>query len=102
MDIRQTTRTPAVLDELGRRIERLRLQQNRTIASVAEDAGVGSATLQRLESGKAANLKTLIQVLRALNRLGDLDNIIPDIEVSPFELSGSRKGPRKRASGTGG
>lgn len=102
MDIRQTTRTPAVLDELGRRIERLRLQQNRTIASVAEDAGVGSATLQRLESGKAANLKTLIQVLRALNRLGDLDNIIPDIEVSPFELSGSRKGPRQRASGDRG
>ena len=102
MKIRQTTRTEAVLAELGRRIERLRLQRNQPIASLAEEAGVGTATLQRLESGKAANMKTLIRVLRALNRLGDLDNIIPDIEVSPFELSGSRKQPRQRASGSGG
>ena len=100
MNIRHTTRTQAVLTELGHRIARLRLQQNRPIASLAEAAGVGTATLNRLESGKPANLKTLIQVLRALNRLGDLDNIIPDIEISPFELSRSRKQPRQR--GTGG
>ncbi len=99
MTIRQTTRTPAVLSELGHRIERLRLQQNRTIADVAESAGVGPATLQRLESGKASNLQTLIRVLRALNRLADLDNVIPDLELSPFEFSGSRKRPRQRASG---
>ncbi len=102
MNIRQTTRTPAVLSELGYRIERLRLQRNQPLASLAEAAGVGTATLQRLESGKAVNLTTLIQVLRALNRLGDLDNIVPDIEVSPFELSRSRKQPRQRASGSSG
>ena len=102
MDIRQTTRTPAVLAELGRRIERLRLQQDRPLAEVAEAAGVGTATLQRLESGKPANLKTLIQVLRALNRLGDLDNVVPDIEVSPFGISPTRRQPRQRASGRNG
>ena len=102
MKIRQTTRTPAILSELGYRIERLRLQRNQPLASLAEAAGVGTATLQRLESGKGVNLTTLIQVLRALNRLGDLDNIVPDAEVSPFELSGSRSQPRQRASGSGG
>lgn len=102
MNIRQTTRTPAVLAELGHRISRLRLQRNQTLASLAEDAGIGTATLQRLESGNAANLTTLIQVLRALGRLGDLDNVLPDIEVSPFELTGARKKPRQRASGSRG
>lgn len=102
MNIRQTTRTPAILQELGSRIERLRLQRNQTLADLAEAAGVGPATLQRLETGKNANLKTLIQVLRALNHLGDLDNIIPDVEVSPFEISGTRKTPRKRASKSDG
>lgn len=102
MNIRQTTRTPAVLGEIGRRIERLRLQRNQTLASLAEDAGVGTATLQRLESGRAVNLTTLIQVLRALNRLGDLDGVVADVEVSPFELTPARTRPRRRASGSGG
>jgi len=100
MKIRQTTRTPAVLAEVGQRVERLRLRQNVTLAALAESAGVGTATLQRLESGHSVNLSTLVQVLRALNRLGDLDNIIGDVEVSPFELTGKRKQPRQRASGS--
>lgn len=91
-----------MLLELGQRIERLRLRRNRSLADLAAAAGVGSATLQRLESGKNANLKTLIQVLRALDRLGDLDNVVPDVEVSPFEISGSRKTPRRRASRSDG
>lgn len=102
MKIRQTTRTPAILTEFGERLERLRLQRNQSMASLAEAAGVGIATLQRLESGKSVNLKTLIQVLRALNRLADLDNVVPDVEVSPFEFSGSRTQPRQRASGSSG
>ncbi len=102
MRIRQISRTPAVLQELGQRIERLRLRRNRSLADLAAAAGVGSATLQRLESGKNANLKTLVQVLRALDRLGDLDNVVPDVEVSPFEISGSRKTPRRRASRSDG
>ncbi len=102
MRIRQTSRTPAVLRELGLRIERLRLGRNQSLADLAKAAGVGSATLQRLESGRNANLKTLVQVLRALNRLGDLDNVIADVEVSPFEISDSRKTPRRRASKSDG
>ena len=102
MKIRQTTRTPAILTEIGQRLELLRLQRNQTLASLAEAAGVGTATLQRLESGKSINLKTLIQVLRALDRLADLDNIVPDVEVSPFEFSRSRTQPRQRASRTSG
>lgn len=87
-----------MLHELGQRIERLRLQRNQSLTDLADAAGVGIATLQRLESGGNANLKTAIQVLRALNHLGDLDNVIPEVEVSPFEISGSRKTRRRRAS----
>lgn len=87
-----------MLRELGYRIERLRLQRNQSLVDLAKAAGVGTATLQRLETGKNANFKTVIQVLRAMNRLGDLDNIIPEVEVSPFEISDARRTPRRRAS----
>ena len=91
-----------MLRELGHRIERLRLQRNQSLADLAEASGVGTATLQRLETGRNANLTTLIRVLRALNRLGDLDNVIPTVEVSPFEISDSRPAPRRRASRSDG
>ena len=102
MKIRQTSRTPAILEEIGNRVERLRLQQNRGLADLARDAGIGIATLQRLETGTNVNLRTLVQVLRTLNRLSDIDNIIPDIEISPFEISRQRGAPRKRASRSNG
>ncbi|MCA9739075.1 MAG: helix-turn-helix transcriptional regulator [Gemmatimonadota bacterium] len=102
MDILQTTRTPAVLEELGRRIERLRLRRNLSLAQLAEEAGVGTATLQRLESGSNPTVKTLVQVLRALHRLADLDALVQEVEVSPFEISEGRRTPRRRASGSRG
>lgn len=101
MKIRQTSRTPGVLEEIGARIERLRLQRNQTQGELAAASGVGIATVQRLETGANTNLATLIQVLRALGRLGDLDVLVADVEVSPFEISGVRGTPRRRASGSG-
>jgi transcriptional regulator with XRE-family HTH domain len=98
MKIRQDHRTGAVLQEIGARLQRLRLQQNRTLAEVASAAGLGPATLQRIEAGANVNLKSLVQVLRVLNRLSDLDSIIADIEVSPFEVSHHSGTPRRRAS----
>jgi hypothetical protein len=41
MKIRQDHRTGAVLQEIGARLQRLRLQQNRTLAEVASAAGLG-------------------------------------------------------------
>ena len=91
-----------MLRELGHRIERLRLQRNQSLVDLAKAAGVGTATLQRLETGKNANLQTVIRVLRAMNHLGDLDNIIPEVEVSPFEITDARRTPRRRASSSNG
>lgn len=102
MKITQIARTPAVLEEVGRRIERLRLRRNLSLAQLAEEAGVGTATLQRLESGSNPTLKTMVQVLRALNRLEDLDALVAEVEVSPFEISEARPTPRRRASGSRG
>jgi len=102
MKIRQTTRTPDVLQEVGQRVEQVRLQQNTRLEQLAKEAGIGIATLQRLETGENVNLQTLVKVLRSLNRLGDLDNIIPDLEVSPFEIRKQGDTPRRRASRSSG
>ena len=60
MRIRQTSRTPAILQEIGQRIERLRLQRNQSLADLAEAAGVGIATLQRFESAMDLLMRVLL------------------------------------------
>ncbi len=103
MKITAESTESAILDELGHRLARVRLERNLTSAELAAAAGVGAATLVRLEGGKGANLTSLIRVLRALGMLDELDALIPEQSISPLEsarneLQGERR-RRQRASG---
>ena len=83
-----------ILAELGQRLQRYRLQQNRTLADVARQAGVGLRTAARAEAGQNPTLATVIKLLRALGRVEALDAFLPEPLVSPIqlaELSGSRR-----------
>lgn len=91
--------TDAVLAELGRRLRRVRLDQNRTVEEVAEEAGVGARTLSRLEGGEGATLANVVRVLRALGRLEALEDFLPEPTVSPLELVEREGRRRQRASG---
>ncbi len=88
-----------VLAEMGRRVQVYRLNLNLTQATVAEKAGVSRRALQRLETGEACTLSTLIRVLRALGKLDALDSFLPEPGLSPLQLAKLRGRERKRASG---
>jgi transcriptional regulator with XRE-family HTH domain len=88
----------AVLAELGHRLERHRLQSNRTQAELADEAQVGRATLQRLERGQSVQSTSLVKVLRALDLIGALEVAVPGtIELPMAELERARRGTRRRA-----
>ena len=92
----------AVLAELGHRFERHRLQRNRTQAEMAEEAGIGRATLQRLERGQSVQSVSLVKLIRALGLLHALDAALPEtIELPIAELEGERRGRRKRVRASG-
>ena len=63
----------AVLDELGRRLARHRLERNWTQAELAAEAGIGQATVQRAERGESVQMTSMIKLLRTLGLLGGLD-----------------------------
>ena len=88
----------AVVEELGRRLRQLRLAQNLTQQSLADEAGVSVATVRNLENGKRTQLITLIRVLRTLGLLADLDRLVPEQRPSPIELLKLRGRERQRAS----
>lgn len=98
--MRITTHTPddAVLAELGARLRVVRLHRNLSQERLAEEAGIGRVTLQRLEEGKgSASMPSLIRVLRALDLSESLDQLIPAPRPSPVEEAERRRQPRRRA-----
>ena len=92
-----------VLAELGRRFERHRLQRNRTQAEMAEEAGIGRATLQRIERGQSVQSTSLIKLLRALGLLSALDAALPEsVDLPIAELEREQRRTRRRARGRRG
>jgi transcriptional regulator with XRE-family HTH domain len=92
----------AVLAELGRRLERHRLERNWTQAVLAAEAGVGQATVQRAERGESVQMTSMIKLLRALGLLGALDVAIPEsIDLPIAQLERDQRKRRRRASGRG-
>lgn len=87
----------AILEELGGRLARQRIAHGLTQSQLADAAGVGRATLQRLERGESVQMTSLIRVLRSLDLLGALDALVPETVVSPLaELERARRSQRRR------
>jgi len=89
----------AVLKEIGVRTRRERLNQNLTQETLAQRAGVSRRVILDLEGGKGCGLSSLIEILRALRKLDQLDAFIPDPGISPIQLAKLRGHERRRASG---
>ena len=87
-----------VLEALGRRLLRRRLGFQLTQAKLAEQAGVSKRTVERIESGAAAQTLSLIRILRVLDLLQGLDQLIPETGPSPMDLLKLKGKERKRAS----
>ncbi len=92
----------AILAEMGERIRRERLNQNRTQSELAASASVGLNVVKRLESGSGCTLASLIRILRSLGRLDQIDSFLPEPGVSPLELARLEGRRRKQASGKRG
>lgn len=102
MKISNGTTDQAILQELGARLAKVRLEKNLTQAQLAAQAGVSKRTLERLESGiVAAQLSAFIRVCRALDLLGALDQLLPAGGPGPIAQLKMRGRVRRRASSTG-
>ena len=104
MQLIDLTTDRAVLAELGARLERHRVERDLTQEQLAELAGVGRATLQRVERGESVQMTSMVKLLRALDLLGALDAAVPErIELPIAQLEREqRRRTRQRASGRRG
>jgi transcriptional regulator with XRE-family HTH domain len=87
----------AIVLEIGRRLEEIRLEKNISHETLALELGVTRVTLARILSGKGTLLNT-IRVMRELDLLENLNQLTPISEISPMQLLKNRGHSRKRAS----
>ncbi|HQT94116.1 MAG: hypothetical protein B7Z61_10165 [Acidobacteria bacterium 37-71-11] len=83
--------------ELGDHLRALRLRLELDQRQLAARAGVGLNAVKNLESGKGATVRSLVRVLRALDRTDWLSALAPQVTVSPLQVLKARR-PRQRAA----
>lgn len=88
----------AVLKEIGNRIARYRLNQDKTQAALAQEAGVSTRTMARVEHGDSVQASSIIRILRALQLVENLGTLIPESAVSPIQQLKMQGKQRQRAS----
>ena len=88
----------AILEELGQRLQKHRLNQNISQEDLAKEAGVGVNTVYRIERGQSAQLSSLIRILRVLDLVTNMELLIPAPPVSPIAQVELGKRRRRRAS----
>lgn len=87
----------AIIREIGAYIKHQRLQQNKTQATIARQAGLNRWTISQVENGEAISLQSLIQILRALDLLHIFDVFKIEQQLSPLQLAKLEHQQRERA-----
>ena len=90
--------TEQALSEIGTRMQRRRLNMDRSQKEIVDWAGIGINSVARLEDGKGATLANFIRVLNALEALDSLDAFLPAPAISPIQLAKLQGKLRQKAS----
>ena len=84
MNINQLTPEREILREFGNRLARIRKQQGLSQVELAEEAGIGVATLRRIEGGQDGLFESWLKILKALNMVAAIDALLPETLNSPM------------------
>lgn len=100
MKIDENLSDEALLKLIGQRLVQQRLARNLTQQQLAEQAGLGLRTVQRLEQGAVATqLSGFVRVCRVLGLVERFDLLVPDTAPSPMAQLKLQGRKRQRASG---
>ncbi len=103
MNIDHLTPHDQALSELGNRLARVRKQHGYTQAQLAKEAGIGVATVKRMEGGQGGQLESWIKVAQALHMAESINSLMPEHFDSPMaEVLATKKRRRKNRTATPG
>ena len=86
----------ALIKTLGAFVKHHRVQQNKSQAQLAREAGIVRSTLSLFENGENTTLLVFVQLLRALKLLHILQHFEIIQELSPLQLAKLEHSQKKR------
>ena len=87
----------AVAIEIGERLKRARLNQNKTQQDIAERTGLSRRAVAQAENGQVT-LENMITILQYLNIDDQLELFLPKQYISPVQIPKMHGKVRQRAS----
>ena len=85
-----------ILLDIGARAKSARLRENMSRLTLAEKSGVAEASLKRFEVTGQISLSSLVQLLMALDRLSNLDELLAEKPIPSISELGDTKRQRGR------
>lgn len=95
MRIYGTETTTTLTEEIGKRFRGMRVRSAMTQKELADRAGVPKAVITRIENGLPIRLDSMLELMRALGCLGNLEVLLPEDEPTAGEML-KGKTPRMR------
>lgn len=100
MKIDQLTPDKVILQELGKRLARLRKQQGYSQEKLAGESGLGVATLRRIEAGEGSQMESWLKLLKTLQMTSSIERFLPEKIDSPMaQVLADKPRPRQRTAG---
>lgn len=90
-----------ILQKIGARMREIRLEQNMKQKELAEKSGLSMFSISQMETGHNTSVQSLVQVLKALNRLDMIEPFLKEKEINAAALARfiqSQQSQRKRVS----
>lgn len=98
MKITQKSTDNEVIQEIGKRLQRCRIDLNMSQYELSDKTGVSAKTIANMEDGKQVNTLSLIRVLRVLGLLENLELLAPPQDDRPIDfLRYNKKAPQRVA-----
>lgn len=92
----------AILQELGHRLSLNRKQRGMSQERFAQTAGIGVATLRRIEDGRDSQLGSWIKILKALKLESSIEQLLPESFNSPMaEVKSTKKRNKQKLPSAG-
>ena len=92
-----------VQKRIGEKLKSVRLRQNITQKSLAEEADISLSSIKKIENGEIGSFESLLRVMRVLGELDTIQSLITEEQLSPSEyyelVNAGKKSSRKRAVG---
>ena len=84
-----------ILKEIGQRAKAARISASLTQEEFSDLTGLSQRTISNLETGKDVSLLTVIEILRGLGQVQNLELLFPEQGIRPSQILALSK-PRER------